>query len=97
MGAQEFKCVGTGNNAKDAFYRAREEALYEKGHGGYTGSIAEKDSFKVIPCGMTEGEIVATMDECMQDWDHFTQDKFGPCGCIKLSNTSWLFFGVASS
>ena len=97
IGAQEFEEVGHGETAQEAFYNAREIASYEHGHGGYTGSIAEKDSFKIIPCGINEETIQSKLDECQGDEEHFTQDKWGPCGCIKLSDTSWLFFGVASS
>jgi len=46
---------------------------------------------------MNAGDIQATMDECMQDYDHFTQDKWGPAGAIQVSKKTWVFFGVASS
>lgn len=40
--------MAEGDSVDDAFAAAREEAFYEYGHRGYTGSLAEKDSFVVI-------------------------------------------------
>jgi hypothetical protein len=42
MGACDFESVGFGKTANDAFRQAVSEAQYEYGHGGYTGTIAEK-------------------------------------------------------
>lgn len=55
MGAAEFITHSTGKDANDAFHKAVEHALYMSGHGGYTGTIAEKSSFIEIspPDGMT--------------------------------------------
>ena len=48
MGATGFCVTATGVSARDAFINARDEALYEHGHGGYTGSIAEKSNFIML-------------------------------------------------
>ena len=48
MGATEFSTVGHGNTAQAAFTAAVEQARHEHGNGGYTGTIAEKDSFRLI-------------------------------------------------
>lgn len=48
MGACDFETVAFGKTARDAFNSATDSARYEYGHGGYTGSIAEKDGFVVI-------------------------------------------------
>ena len=45
MGAETFEIFGYGKTAREAFSAAREDAQYEHGHGGYTGTIAEKDSY----------------------------------------------------
>ena len=97
MGAQEFETIGHGSTVQEAFGNAKEEAFYEYGHSGYTGTIAEKNSFSIIPCGMTPREVQSKMDACMQDYNHFTQNKWGAAGAIKLSKNTWLFFGCASS
>lgn len=97
MGAQEFDCVGHGSTIQEAFNAAKQEALYDHGHSGYSGTIAEKDSFRKIPCEINSTAIQNKIDACMQDENHFIQDKWGPAGAIKLSDTSWVFFGYASS
>lgn len=48
MGASTFVTIAKGKTADQAFEAARAEALYEHGHGGYTGSIAEKSDFVMI-------------------------------------------------
>lgn len=53
MGAYEFTTVADGATAREAFNRAVDDALYESGHGGYTGTIAEKGSFVVFSVEMT--------------------------------------------
>lgn len=45
MGADPFFTVAFGKDAREAFLAAREYALWESGHGGYTGTIAEKPGF----------------------------------------------------
>jgi hypothetical protein len=45
MGAEQFTCYASGKNAKAAFNAATEDAAWECGHGGYTGTIAEKSDF----------------------------------------------------
>jgi hypothetical protein len=89
-------------SATKAFERAVEDAKYEYGHGGYTGSIAEKSRFKMIvpPSGVG---ALAHAEELLGDDDHWVGDKWGPAGCIKLNEEdpgpewSYLFFGWASS
>lgn len=45
MGAEWFEQYGVGKTMKGAFSAAHKEALYEYGHRGYTGSLAEKGSY----------------------------------------------------
>ena len=49
MGATNYITVSKGKNAKEAFESAHEKAQWEHGHGGYTGTIAEKGSFVEFP------------------------------------------------
>jgi hypothetical protein len=42
MGATTFFTYSHGRNVGEAFRQAQDEARYENGHGGYTGTIAEK-------------------------------------------------------
>jgi len=45
MGAVNFEVIAYTENAREAFRNAVERARWEYGHGGYTGTIAEKDGF----------------------------------------------------
>ena len=42
MGATQFSNIGVGKDLGEAFQRTVRRAQYEHGHGGYTGTIAEK-------------------------------------------------------
>jgi hypothetical protein len=112
-GGQDFEAVGKGKSVQEAFNKACEQARYEHGHGGYTGSIAEKHSFVLI----TPPKDVKPLQYAEWVHDNFTsgapipeqyrdqiardnqkiQDKWGPAGAIQLRPNEWLFFGTASS
>lgn len=105
MGAQTFMEHGHGTDVKDAFSNAVDQACYDYGHAGYTGSLAEKDSYVVIPL---EGEAtreaaVRLANQLMDDDDVRISDKWGPAGAIRYfdesrpEEQSWVFFGWASS
>jgi hypothetical protein len=96
MGAESFYTEAKGKTAKDAFRVAVEEAAYYHGHGGYTGTIAEKSSFEEIRVPDDkdpEDYARELMDAC----DPRVDDKWGPAGCVKLKPGEYLFFGWASS
>ena len=96
MGACEFFTSATGDTAKNAFMAAAEAARYESGHGGYTGTIAEKYQFVMIdlPKGKDPWQFA---DELMEASDPRIENKWGPAGCIKVRTGMYLFFGWASS
>lgn len=48
MGATDFSTTSSAKTAQLAFRKAQEEARYEDGHGGYTGTIAEVSSFRMV-------------------------------------------------
>lgn len=48
MGAEQFYVRARAKSAQEAFNTAVREAQYENGHGGYTGTIAEKNSFLML-------------------------------------------------
>lgn len=112
MGAEFTTHWETGVSPRAAFVLAREEAAYWHGHGGYTGTLAEKDSFVLLDCeaaSADEAEHLAwKIDrECI---DHprpenrthpihkqYASDKWGPAGAIPVKGGGWLFFGWCSS
>jgi hypothetical protein len=109
MGAQQFWALGRGANASKAFSAAVDAARHAHGHGGYTGSIAEKsDGFTVIRAPAVEaihvddrrGRMTAARrlaDEMFEADDPRIDDKWGPAGCIDIGAGEFLFFGWASS
>jgi len=64
MGASNFVNIGKGKTAQVAFDRLVEQAGYWHGHGGYTGTIAEKDGFTEFarPKGMQRATVIKIMD-----------------------------------
>ena len=96
MGAECFQHKASGDSAEEAFRAAREEAFYECGHSGYTGTIAEKTEFTIIelPAGKDAEDYA---EELIDEGDTRIQYKWGPCGCIAMGNRRYVFFGWASS
>jgi len=103
MGADQFQNKARGKTAKEAFKSATEEARYESGHGGYSGTIAEKHEFKMVTPNAGETPA-ACIERCMDDDGHWVQDKWGPAACVDLgpdkkdpTQNVYCFFGWASS
>jgi hypothetical protein len=95
MGANVFMTVGLGNTAKKAFDKAVYDARYQHGHGGYTGTIAEKNSFVLIP--LAEGlDAFQYAEKLLDGDDERICDKWGDAGCIHVKDDEYLFFGWAS-
>lgn len=99
MGAEWFQVVERGASAKEAFDNAVESAQYDYGHAGYTGTIAEKSKFVMIcksPMSLDDANYL--IQKMCDNEDKRIRDKWGPCGCIPLTeNNEYYFFGWASS
>lgn len=95
MGATDFFCTVTAANAKKAFEKAKQDAKHEHGHGGYTGTIAEKHEFVVlrVPAGTDPKDFV---NKVCDDESHGYEDKWGPALCVEVSEGKFCFFGLAS-
>lgn len=65
MGATTFHVTSDLEDAKEAFLEARDNALWEYGHGGYTGTIAEKPGYQVFV--LPEGKTVADVLRAIHD------------------------------
>ena len=102
MGACEFIEVGHADTAKAAFEQLVDEALHMHGHGGYTGTIAEKQGYGFKSCGRAE-TVEAAMDKAEAHLQRDTIDKWGPALCIVTGETNakglraFVFYGLASS
>jgi hypothetical protein len=101
MGAEIFFEKALGDDAEHAFQQAVQSAQYECGHGGYTGTIAEKSSFTLLT--VPEGEEPSAFaNRLIEEGDPRVDDKWGPAGCVKIGKLDtgermFLFFGWASS
>src|SRR5574343_422261 len=112
MGAETFENVvyevrhGC-KTAKEAFDFAVEEAYYDYGHAGYTGTICEKQSFVLIKeakCN-TVKEALTLANKLIDEGDDRIDDKWGPAGCIEVNEKitadsdkttkAFVFFGWA--
>ena len=98
MGAETFTSQAAGKTALEAFATAVIEASYEYGHGGYTGSIAEKNAFKELRT-MSQNDADYVTEAFFNGEGHQEfEDKWGAAGCIHIEGTDeYLFFGWASS
>ncbi len=99
MGATTFYTIAHGKTPEEAFTKAREDAERIHGHDGYTGTIVEKSSFKVIP--LPKGENPELYAELLIEIDDpRIDDVSGPAGCIafskKVTPNAYLFFGWAA-
>jgi hypothetical protein len=95
MGAAIFFTRAKGKTARAAFDAAVSAAEYDHGHSGYTGTIAEKDQFVMIPLPQGQ-DAKAFADLLIENRDGRIDDKWGPAGCIQLAPDEFLFFGWAS-
>jgi hypothetical protein len=87
MGASTFEDYAWGKTPQEAFSIAVTDAAHEYGHGGYTGTIAEKSEFVMIPVpAKWKGKEQEYAYHLMNKDDHRIEDKWGPAGCILLES-----------
>ncbi len=94
MGGEYFYMAQKAASARDAFDILVAAAQYEHGHGGYTGTIAEKSNLLMVaelPDGKGPEEHAESVNEGMP------YDKWGPARCFQISPGRWAFFGDASA
>jgi hypothetical protein len=82
MGATDFMTEATGRTPDEAYRSAVDDARYWHGHGGYSGSIAEKDGYELwavpldalpplpsdMPRHLTNAQRLANVMNAI-DWD----------------------------
>jgi len=104
MGAQEFYVDSNETKLTRGFALAVEDARWEYGHGGYTGTIGEKTGvqrrhFTVngeLPTrqeAVQEAERRMGTDEVNSKWDDAEAFKYQN----EDGSEGWLIFGLASS
>lgn len=101
MGGMQFTQIAEGKDARDAFDAAVEQARYDHGHAGYTGTIAEKPGFFIVHSAPMDDDAAHALAESRID----DNEKWGDAFCIPLTDRGeskdgkrrFLFFGWASS
>jgi len=92
MGADAFTVVKVGRykSVSEALADAVKEAQYEHGHGGYTGTIAEKSGAKLervdVPENSNPFEYFRQNEETLID----TSDKWGAVRYIEVTDKAEL-------
>ena len=95
---------------EEAFRNAVSGTAHERGHGGYTGSLAEKNSFVFITRAKSR-ENANRIERALMETEplplyreeiiRLVDDKWGPAGAIRYpidaKSDGMLFFGFASS
>ena len=101
MGAEVFMASAFGKDINEAFRNAVSNAQHESGHGGYSGTIAEKARFVFIDYDKERQEGESKRDfiyRLIEQDDERISDKWGPAGCIVgKTDGHFIFFGWASS
>lgn len=101
MGALDFYTTAIGTDVQTAFNAAREQAAWEYGACGFTGTIAEKDELMLIDeAKRSEQDAVGRAKELLDGEDPRVSTKYGPAGALRIATDDgadgWLFFGVAA-
>lgn len=97
MGGCNFEQFQRGSDLKEAFSKAHDAAAWEHGHGGYSGSLAEK------PGAVLRSNSVYTLAEAQEfaQRDYRDNDKWGDAYAVRVSDPKigdgFLFYGWASS
>jgi hypothetical protein len=89
MGAVPFEEYADGADVDTAFEEARENTLYENGHGGYTGTIAEKSDYVIVthtPVDLDQAQALAR--ELIDQHDHRIDGVWGPAGAIPVHRST---------
>ena len=89
------KLTATVAGLKKKYAEFVDQEAWEHGHGGYSGTFAEKPEVKVehppVPGGPYWDEEQA-LDHAMEH-----NDKWGPAFAYRIADTTWLIAGWCSS
>ena len=85
MGGTTFETYAKGDSVSAAFEEARRQASFENGHGGYTGTIAEKDGYVVIQSTpVSKARAYQMAQDLIEKDDPRLSDTWGPAGAIAV-------------
>jgi len=78
----------TFDQLRDKYHDLVAQCQYMDGHGGYTGTFAEKPQLKLAPGMWTRDEA---KDHCIKN-----NEKWGPSSAYRLDNGGW-YVGCAGA
>ncbi len=84
MGAFSFENTVMNPDVRKAFDHAHSEAQYQRGHGGYSGTIAEKPGYHILSRTPLAGDELADFIQ-KRTGDN---DKWGPAFAVPLANVT---------
>lgn len=86
MGADQFEATSHGTDVADAFRTAREQARWDHGHGGDSGTIAEKDDY-VMSSSTVFADLTAARAHAKQAIDKDeVAGKWGPASAVEYTD-----------
>jgi hypothetical protein len=95
MGMQSFVNTAEARTPEEAYAKLVDQALYEKGHDSYNGTISTTSGF--IFLGRAAEPYAMAHD--YQTWPENIQ-KWGRCGCVEIdplgNDRRFVFFGWAA-
>lgn len=110
MGGVNFDCYSPITDPQEAFSALKQDAAWEHGHGGYTGTIAEKPGFVIrnaTPMSKKAAqEFIYGVRESAAPYSKVTRgdyednNKWGDAYAVPISaedGGGWMFYGWASS
>jgi hypothetical protein len=89
MDSRVVECKGRDDLLLRVWRQTVEDARYMHGHGGYTGTLAEKWEVVIIP-GTWDEE--GASEHCVEN-----NDKWGPAFAYNLGDGRWYIGGWCSS
>ena len=85
MGANFFEVESSCENLEEAFQEEVNEALSHYGNGGYTGTIAEKESYiQLSDKVMWADEAETLANKLLEENNEQISDKWGPAGALPI-------------
>lgn len=85
VGANTFQTYSDGADVHTAFRNAVEDAGWQYGHRGYTGTIAEKPEHVIITSpAMSRDDAVRRARDLIERNDARVADTWGPAGAIPV-------------
>lgn len=84
MGGEWVVDYGVGDNVKGAHAKAHDQAAWDHGHGGYTGSLAEKPKYEFfeLPPDLDPHQLLSWIEHTEWNWTTSTDPRRTSKPCL---------------